>query len=162
MVRPQEPGTHSVAALDYPCSGEDVMASWIQSHYPASQMAVQIVSSASKLTAPFPQIFNKSVNPQGLLQKQVPSTGAVVPPVASVPVLTSLQSSPALGPWMSELRVSASRPDPRRIAPSFLTHGLELSDLQEALEQLNVLAHSYQNENAAIFQSSSDEDDNDY
>lgn len=90
------------------------------------------------------------------------SSTAVAPPVASVPVLTSLQSSPALGPWLSELHVSASHLDPRRIAPSFLTHGLELSDLQEALEQLRVLAHSYHNENSGIFQSSSDEDDNDY
>ncbi|XP_041932515.1 protein misato homolog 1 [Alosa sapidissima] len=159
MVRPQVPGTQPL--LDYPCSGEDILASWIQSHYPASPMAVQIVSSASKLTPPFPQIFNKSVSPQGLLQKQVPSTSAVAPPVVSVPVLTSLQSSPAIGPWLSELHIAASRLDPHRIASSFLTHGPEPSDLQEALEQLRVLAHCYHNENSGLFHSSSEDDDND-
>ncbi|XP_031441630.1 protein misato homolog 1 [Clupea harengus] len=158
LVRPRVPGRQPPSALDYFCNGEEILASYIQSHYPASPMAVQTVSSASKLTPPFPQIFSKSMGPQGLLHQQV-RTKAVVPPVVGVPVLTSLQSSPALGPWLSELHIAASRLDPRRIAPSFLTHDLEHSDLQEALEQLRVLAHCYRNDNSGMRNSSSDDDD---
>ncbi|KAM9414785.1 protein misato homolog 1-like [Salvelinus alpinus] len=46
-----------------------------------------------------------------------------------------------LGP--SELQRGASALDPRRIAPSFLSQGPELTDFQESLEQLHLLARCY-------------------
>lgn len=74
-------------------------------------------------------------------------------------MLTSLQSSPALGPWLSELHRGVSTLDPRRIAPSFLSQGPELTDFQESLEQLRLLARCYRNDSGGVMRSSSEEDD---
>ncbi|KAL2080704.1 hypothetical protein ACEWY4_024497 [Coilia grayii] len=160
LVRPHVPSSQPSSVLDYISNEEDILASCIQSHYPASPMAVQCVSSASKLTPPFPQIISKSVNPQGLLWN-VQTISAAAPPVMGIPVLTSLQSTPTLGTWLSQLQTTASRLDLRRIAPSFLAHGPELSDIQEALEQLRVLAQNYCSDNSSKFSLSSEDDDND-
>ncbi|XP_063041591.1 protein misato homolog 1 isoform X2 [Engraulis encrasicolus] len=164
LVRPHVPGTPASAALDY-FSDEDILASYLQPHYPSSPMAVQYVPSASKLTPPFPQIFSQSVNPQGLLwnvrNMSAAAAAASPPPVLSVPVLTSLQSSSALGTWLSQLQSTAGRLDLRRIAPSFLAHGPELSDIQEAMEQLRDLAHNYSGSDSGKLQSSSEDEDTD-
>lgn len=79
--------------------------------------------------------------------------------VSSVPVLTSLQSSPALGPWLGELHHGASAFDIRRVAPSFLSQGPEMADFQEALEQLRVLARCYRDDSGGATRSSSEEED---
>ncbi|CAB1351023.1 unnamed protein product [Coregonus sp. 'balchen'] len=118
-----------------------------------------LVSSPSKLTPPFPQIFSQSLGPQGFLQSQAPPLNNRSRAVSCLPVLTSLQSSPALGPWLSELQRGASALDPRRIAPSFLSQGPELTDFQESLEQLRLLALCYHDDSGGMMRSSSEEDD---
>lgn len=84
------------------------------------------------------------------------NSSAAARPVSSLPVLTSLQSSPAAGLQLSELQKACSALEIRRVAPSFLSHGLELSELTEAMEQLHDLALCYQHNQ---HHSSSDEDD---
>lgn len=151
--------------------------------------ALQLVSSPCKLTPPFPQIFSHSVGAQGFLQSQPPplscrfislkhipvclifvvfealdvisSPAAPAPTVASVPVLTSLQSSPALGSWLSELQRGVSAFDIRRVAPSFLSQGPEMADYEEALEQLRLLSRCYRDDSDGVMRSSSEEDDDD-
>ncbi|XP_045077892.1 protein misato homolog 1-like [Coregonus clupeaformis] len=78
--------------------------------------------------------------------------------VLSVPVLISLQSSLALGSWLSELQRGASALDPHRIAPSFLSQEPELTDFQESLEQLRLLCHCYSDDSGGMMRSSSEED----
>lgn len=75
--------------------------------------------------------------------------------------MTSLQSGPALGPWLSELHGGASGSDIRRMAASFLSHGPEMADYQEALEQLCLLARCYRDDSGGVMRSSSEEDDDD-
>ncbi|XDV33543.1 hypothetical protein PO909_003923, partial [Leuciscus waleckii] len=158
LVSPVLPGVEPPSPLHYECSGEDVLAAYVRSRYPSSPLAVQLLSSPSKLTPPFPQIFSPALGPQGFLQNR--SDPADTPPqrVSSLPVLTSLQSGRAVGLQLSELQKACSALDLRRVTPSFLSHGPEFSELTESLEQLRTLALCYRQDRS---RSSSDEDDED-
>lgn len=79
--------------------------------------------------------------------------------MSSAPVLASLQSGPALGSWLTELHRGVSALDLRRLAPSFLSEGFEISEYQEALEQLRVLAQCYRDDSGGVMCSSEDDDD---
>ncbi|KAM7373485.1 hypothetical protein PAMP_008332 [Pampus punctatissimus] len=161
LISSLAPGTQPPSPLHSLPSGEDVMSSYIRSFYPTAPLALQLVSTPSKLTPPFPQIFSQAVCAQGFLQSQTPSPGSPAPVVSSVPVMTSLQSGPALEPWLSELHRAASTFDIRRVAPSFLSQGPEMADYQEALEQLRLLARCYRDDSSGVMRSSSEEDDDD-
>ncbi|XP_072564468.1 protein misato homolog 1-like isoform X1 [Paramormyrops kingsleyae] len=155
LVSTLTPGTQPPSPLHSARCGEEVVASYVSSYYPASPLAVQLVSSPSKLTSPFPQLFHQTLSPKGFLQSETTSSPSVV---ASVPVLSSLQSSPALGPWLAALQQGACALDLRRVAPSFLSQGPEHVEMQETLEQLINLAHCYHHDNSGT---SSDDDDDD-
>lgn len=75
--------------------------------------------------------------------------------------MTSLQSGPVLDTWLSELHHRTSTFDIRRVAPSFLSHGPEIDDYKEALEQLRLLARCYRDDSGGVMRSSSEEDDDD-
>ncbi|MEQ2169794.1 hypothetical protein GOODEAATRI_028796, partial [Goodea atripinnis] len=125
------------------------------------RLALQLVSSPSKLTPPFPQIFSQSLDAQGFLRSEAPPPGALGPVISSVPVMTSLQSGPALDPWLSELHRATSAFDIRRVAPSFLSQGPEMAEYQEALEELRLLARCYRDDSSGVMRSSSEEEDDD-
>lgn len=95
------------------------------------------------------------------LKNELCLCAALAPVVSSAPVMTSLQSGPALGPWLSELHRCASALEIRRAAPSFLSQGLEMADYQEAMEQLRLLALCYRDDSSGTMRSSSEEDDDD-
>ncbi|XP_043089010.1 protein misato homolog 1 isoform X2 [Puntigrus tetrazona] len=160
LVSPLLPGTEPPSSLHLERSGEDVLTAYLRSHYPSTPLAVQLLSSASKVTPPFPQIFSPSLSPQGFLQNQNPSAADYTPspPLRCLPVLTSLQSSPAVGLQQSELQKACAALDLRRVAPSFLSHGPEPAEVSESMEQLRSLAHCYRLDRC---HSSSDEDDED-
>ncbi|TKS88752.1 Protein misato -like protein 1 [Collichthys lucidus] len=159
LISSLAPGVKPPTPLHSLHSGEDVLASYISSFYPTCPLTLQMVSTPSKLTPPFPQIFSQAVGAQGFLQSQPPLTGSPAPLVSSVPVMTSLQSSPVLGSWLSELHRGASALDIRRVAPSFLSQGPELADYNEALEQLRLLSRCYRDDSGGVVRSSSSEDD---
>uniref|UniRef100_A0A3Q3LF75 Protein misato homolog 1 n=1 Tax=Mastacembelus armatus TaxID=205130 RepID=A0A3Q3LF75_9TELE len=161
LISSVAPGTKPPSPLHSLHSGEDVLASYIRSFYPASPLALQLVSAPSKLTPPFPDIFSQSLSDQGFLSNHFAPLGSPAPVVSSVPVMTSLQSGPALGPWLSELHRGASAFDIRRMAPSFLSQGPEVADYEEALEQLRLLARCYRDDSGGVLRSSSEEDDDD-
>ncbi|XP_038133828.1 protein misato homolog 1 [Cyprinodon tularosa] len=161
LISRPSPGIKPQTPLHTLHSGEDVLAAYVSSFYPSAPLALQLVSSPSKLTPPFPQIFSPSLDAQGFLRSLAPPPGAPSPPISSVPVLTSLQSGPALHPWLSELHRSASAFDIRRLAPSFLSQGPEMADYQEALEDLRLLARCYRDDSSGAMRSSSEEEDDD-
>ncbi|KAK7898475.1 hypothetical protein WMY93_019328 [Mugilogobius chulae] len=140
-------------------SGEDVLASYLSSFYPNTPLALQLVSTPSKLTAPFPQMFNPTLDTNGFLHSQTPPAGSAVPSVSSAPVLTSLHSGPALGLWLSDLHRVVSSFDVRRVAPSFLSQGLEEGDYREALEQLKLMSRLYRDDSGGTTRSSSEDED---
>ncbi|KAM3857945.1 protein misato homolog 1 [Diretmus argenteus] len=159
LVSSLAPGAPPLTPLHSLHSGEDVLATYISSFYPTTALDLQLVSTPSKLTPPFPQIFSQSLSAQGFFQSQAPPPGALAPAVSSVPTLTSLQSGPALGPWLAELHRGTSTLDIRRVAPSFLSQGPEMADYQEALEQLRLLARCYRDTSGGVAQSSSSSED---
>ncbi|XP_034747657.1 protein misato homolog 1 isoform X1 [Etheostoma cragini] len=157
LISSLAPGTQPPTPLHSLHSGEDVLASYIGSFYPTAPLALQLVSTPSKLTAPFPQIFSQSLGSEGFLQSQPPPPGSPAPVVSSAPVMTSLQSGPAVGSWLSELHRGARTLDIRRVAPSFLSQGPEMAEYEEALEELRLLARCYRDDSG--MHSSSEEDD---
>nr|XP_057903244.1 protein misato homolog 1 [Doryrhamphus excisus] len=162
LVSSGAPGTEPRSALHNLHSGEDVLASYISSFYPTAPLAVQLVSSPSKVTPPFPHIFSQCVNNRGLVHdQQPPSLSSATSAVSSVPVITSLQSGPVLDPWLSDLHRSVSAFDIRRVAPSFLAQGPEMADYSEVLEQLRLLARRYRDDSRGMTRSSSEDDDDD-
>lgn len=161
LISALPPGTPPPSPLHSLHSGEDVLNSYLSSFYPNTPLALQLVSTPSKLTAPFPQMFNPTLDANGFLQSQTPPAGSQVPLVSSAPVLTSLQSSPGVGSWLSDLHRSVSSFDIRRVAPSFLSQGLEEADYQEALEQLKVLSRRYRDDSGGVTRSSSEDEDDD-
>ncbi|XP_041867938.1 protein misato homolog 1 [Melanotaenia boesemani] len=161
LISRLSPGIKPPTPLHGLHSGEDVLATYIRSFYQSSPLAVQLVSSPCKVTPPFPQIFHPSLGPRGFLQSPLPPPGSPAPPVSSVPIMTSLQSGPAIDPWLSELHRAATAFDIRRVAPSFLSQGPEMADYEEALEQLHLLARRYRDDSGGVMHSSSEEDDDD-
>lgn len=153
------PGAKPPSPLHSLHSGEDVLASYIRSFYPSTPLALHLVPTPSKLTPPFPQIFGRSLGDRGFLLSQTLAPSHAPASVSSVPVLTSLQSGPALESWLSDLRRAAGAANVRRAAPSFLSQGPELTDYQEDLERLRRLARRYRDDSGGATRSSSSEDE---
>lgn len=152
------PGIEPSSSLHLERSGEDVLAAYVRLHYPSTPLEVQLLSGASKVTPPFPQIFSPALSPQGFLQNQTAADYTSSQPVVGLPVLTSLHSSPAVGLQLSELQKACAALDLRRVAPSFLSQSLEPAEVSESMEQLHSLAQCYRHD---LCRSSSDEDDDD-
>ncbi|XP_016309052.1 protein misato homolog 1 [Sinocyclocheilus anshuiensis] len=154
LVSPLLPGTEPPSSLHSERSGEDVLAAYVRLHYPSTPLG------ASKVTPPFPKIFSPALSPQGFLQNQNQTAADYTSsqPVVGLPVLTSLQSSPAVGLQLSELQKACAALNLRRVAPSFFSHGPEPAEISESMEQLRRLAHCYRLD---LRRSSSDEDDED-
>ncbi|XP_046714871.1 protein misato homolog 1 isoform X1 [Silurus meridionalis] len=142
------PGTEPSSILHSAQSGEDVLGTYLTTHYPSTPLAIQLLSSPSKVTPPFPQIFNPILDSQGFLQNQTSSTVAS-PPVLSLPVLSSLQSSSSISHFLAELQKSCSAIDLRRISPSFLSPD-DQTEMAESLEQLRTLAHCYRDDSGGL------------
>ncbi|XP_034400667.1 protein misato homolog 1 [Cyclopterus lumpus] len=159
LVSSLAPGTQPDSPLHGLHSGEDVLESYIRSFYPTSPLALQLVSTPSMLTPPFPQIFSQSLGAQGFLQSRSPPPGSRAPAVSSAPVMTSFQSGPAVGSWLSELHRGASALDIHRVAPSFLSQGPEMADYREALEELRLLGRCYRDDSSGVTHTSSEEED---
>ncbi|XP_068431087.1 protein misato homolog 1 [Clinocottus analis] len=161
LVSSLAPGTQPASPLHGLHSGEDVLASYIQSFYPTSPLALQLLSTPSMLTPPFPQIFSQSLGAEGFLQSRSPPPGGRPPAVSSAPVLTSFQSGPNVGSWLSELHRDAGALNVCRVAPSFLSQGPEMADYKEALEDLRKLGRCYRDDSGGVTHTSSEEDDDD-
>ncbi|KAF4081773.1 hypothetical protein AMELA_G00165080 [Ameiurus melas] len=153
------PVTEHPSNLHCAQSGEEVLNTHLITHYPSTPLAVQLLSSPSKLTPPFPQIFSPKLDSHGLIRSQTSTTEAHLP-VLSLPVLSSLQSSTSVFSFLAELQKSCSAIDLRRVSPAFLTH-CEQSDITENLEQLRTLANCYRDDSGGTVRSSSEDDDDD-
>ncbi|KAG7324689.1 hypothetical protein KOW79_012705 [Hemibagrus wyckioides] len=153
------PGTEPPSILHCAQSGEEVLNTYLRTHYPSTPLAAQLLYSPSKLTPPFPEIFSPKLECQGLIRNE-PSTTAAPQAVLSLPVLTSLHSSSSMSQFLAELQKSCSAVDLRRVSPSFLSHG-DQAEMAESFEQLRTLAHCYHDDSGGVVRSSSEDDDDD-
>uniref|UniRef100_A0A669QP34 Misato mitochondrial distribution and morphology regulator 1 n=1 Tax=Phasianus colchicus TaxID=9054 RepID=A0A669QP34_PHACC len=85
---------------------------------------------------PYPHIFSSLLSRQGFLLDDLST-------VESIPVLTSLQSSPALRTLLSDLCKDLQKLGTRRCA-SFFAAGVEEDDFHEAFQELRTLSQCYE------------------
>uniref|UniRef100_A0A8C3L4E7 Misato mitochondrial distribution and morphology regulator 1 n=1 Tax=Chrysolophus pictus TaxID=9089 RepID=A0A8C3L4E7_CHRPC len=90
---------------------------------------------------PYPHIFSSLLSRQGFLLDDLSSYSAAA--VESIPVLTSLQSSPALRTLLSDLCKDLQKLGTRRCA-SFFAAGVEEDDFHEAFQELRTLSQCYE------------------
>lgn len=90
---------------------------------------------------PYPRIFSPLLSRQGFLPDDLSSYSAAA--VESIPVLTSLQSSPVLRTLLCDLCKDLQKLGTRRCA-SFFAAGVEEDDFHEALQELRTLSQCYQ------------------
>uniref|UniRef100_A0A8C5J2C8 Misato mitochondrial distribution and morphology regulator 1 n=1 Tax=Junco hyemalis TaxID=40217 RepID=A0A8C5J2C8_JUNHY len=133
-------------------SPEQVLRQYLHTQFPGAFSTAHVLRQPCPTRAPFPQFFSPLLSPRGFLGDRARGSSAAV---GSVPVLAALQSCPALRALLSGLGRELR---PRRWGSS-CTAGLELDDVQEALEELRSLAQCY--ETGAAADGSQDEADSD-
>ncbi|XP_058677913.1 protein misato homolog 1 [Ammospiza caudacuta] len=134
-------------------SPEQVLQHYLHMQFPGAFSTAHVFQQPCHTQAPFPQFFSPLLSTRGFLQDRARGSSSAA--VGSIPVLAALQSCPAVLGLLSglcrELR-------PRRWGGSCAA-GLELDDVQEALEELRSLAQCYETGPAA--DGSEDEADSD-
>ncbi|KAM3656958.1 protein misato homolog 1 [Ammospiza maritima maritima] len=134
-------------------SPEQVLQHYLHMQFPGAFSTAHVLQQPCHTQAPFPQFFSPLLSTRGFLRDRARGSSSAA--VGSIPVLAALQSCPAVLGLLSglcrELR-------PRRWGGS-CTAGLELDDVQEALEELRSLAQCYETGPAA--DGSEDEADSD-
>ncbi|XP_026513895.1 protein misato homolog 1 isoform X2 [Terrapene carolina triunguis] len=132
------PGSQPKSALHVCETGEEVLGSYLHARCPGTFSTSYLIQGPCKVLPPYPQFFSALLNKQGFLLDKLPSCSTV----ESIPVLTALQSSPALYSALYSLYKELHRVDIRRWA-SFFSAGIELYDFQEALHELRTLSQCY-------------------
>ncbi|XP_026513896.1 protein misato homolog 1 isoform X3 [Terrapene carolina triunguis] len=133
------PGSQPKSALHVCETGEEVLGSYLHARCPGTFSTSYLIQGPCKVLPPYPQFFSALLNKQGFLLDKLPSCSTAV---ESIPVLTALQSSPALYSALYSLYKELHRVDIRRWA-SFFSAGIELYDFQEALHELRTLSQCY-------------------
>ncbi|XP_038238628.1 protein misato homolog 1 isoform X2 [Dermochelys coriacea] len=132
------PGSQPKSALHVCETGEEVLGSYLHARCPGTFSTSHLLQGPCKVLPPYPQFFSALLNKQGFLLDKLPSCSMV----ESIPVLTALQSSPALYSALNSLYKELHRVDVQRWA-SFFSAGIELYDFQEALHELRTLSQCY-------------------
>ncbi|XP_043357701.1 protein misato homolog 1 isoform X3 [Dermochelys coriacea] len=133
------PGSQPKSALHVCETGEEVLGSYLHARCPGTFSTSHLLQGPCKVLPPYPQFFSALLNKQGFLLDKLPSCSMAV---ESIPVLTALQSSPALYSALNSLYKELHRVDVQRWA-SFFSAGIELYDFQEALHELRTLSQCY-------------------
>ncbi|XP_067878963.1 protein misato homolog 1 isoform X2 [Heterodontus francisci] len=133
------PGVKGASILHTCPTGEDVLSTFLHSHFPTTMSAVHLAQTPCKVTTPYPQFFTPSFNKWGQLTASGLSSASAV---ESIPVLTALQSSPVLHSVLHNLYREVSRLNLRKFS-TFLSAGTELDDFKEVLEELRSLSQCY-------------------
>ncbi|XP_062897927.1 protein misato homolog 1 [Mobula hypostoma] len=133
------PGVKGPSILHSCPSGEDVLETFLQHHFPAAVRAIHLVQTPCRVTTPYPQIFSDSFNKRGQLVGGSLSSGNAV---QSIPVLSALQSTATTYHGLHALYHEVSRLNLQRFS-TFFSAGTELDDFREALEELRTLAQCY-------------------
>ncbi|XP_069796670.1 protein misato homolog 1 [Narcine bancroftii] len=132
------PGVMGPTILHRCPSGEEVLNTFLQGHFPAAISAVHMAETPCRVTTPYPQIFTPSFNKHGQMTRRPTSASAV----ESIPVLTALQCSAATHSVLQNLHHEVSRLNLSRFS-TFFVAGTELEDFREVLEELRTLAQCY-------------------
>ncbi|KAL3866642.1 hypothetical protein ACJMK2_043926 [Sinanodonta woodiana] len=127
------------AALWNCTSVEDVLQVYLHEKCPGAQNAGHVMKNPFNTGMPYPKIFQKYIGKDGLLQgmERLPTVD-----VGSVPVMTSLQSSPEIEGLLEELYKAAKSLDIKK-HHRYIDAGLDEDEYLETLNSLMSLSRNY-------------------
>nr|XP_054754974.1 protein misato homolog 1-like [Lytechinus pictus] len=136
---------------------EEMLRNYLLSNYPRTLSSGRCVQQPCKTTAPFPHLFNAEVNRDGFLfdEERKKEQG-----VESIPLMTSLQSSPAVKNLLSCLLTEARKLDIHKFH-GYLEEGLEEDEYKEHLNDLEQLIPCYLTELEKEVNDDDDDDEDD-
>ncbi|XP_015740066.1 protein misato homolog 1 isoform X1 [Coturnix japonica] len=156
------PGQQPPSPLHACETAEQVLQCYLHTVFPGAFSASHVLKEPCVTLPPYPCFFSPLLSKQGFLPDDLSnySTAGNVErsnkAVESIPVLTSLQSSPALRTLLSDLCKDLQKLGTRRCA-SFFAAGVEEDDFHEAFQELKTLSQCYQ----MGFESGDSEDESD-
>ncbi|XP_060570649.1 protein misato homolog 1-like, partial [Ruditapes philippinarum] len=127
-------------------SKEEVLRNYLTHMSQGNLFATNCLESAIKTKVPYPQIFNENVTSDGLICSTQRPEGKLVD---SVPMLTSLQSTPEAGDVIRQLYESAAKMNIKK-HHRYMSAGLEEDDYQETLDNLKALVTCYKTDAEAL------------
>uniref|UniRef100_A0A669R436 Misato mitochondrial distribution and morphology regulator 1 n=1 Tax=Phasianus colchicus TaxID=9054 RepID=A0A669R436_PHACC len=130
------PGQQPPSPLHACETAEQVLQYYLHTVFPGAFSASHILEQPCVTLPPYPHIFSSLLSRQGFLLDDLST-------VESIPVLTSLQSSPALRTLLSDLCKDLQKLGTRRCA-SFFAAGVEEDDFHEAFQELRTLSQCYE------------------
>ncbi|XP_072050730.1 protein misato homolog 1-like [Amphiura filiformis] len=133
------PGKHPTNNLELCKTGSEMLSLYLSGQYPRSLNSALCVYQASKTVAPYPHIFNENVRHEGYLSNE---TRSQTLGVSSVPMMTSLQSSPTTGHLLAELVKQSQRLDIRKFH-GYVEGGLEPDEFKETMDNLQAMSECY-------------------
>ncbi|NXK53672.1 MSTO1 protein, partial [Chauna torquata] len=122
-------------------TAEQILQRYLHTVFPGAFSTSHVLEQPCITLPPFPRFFSPLLTRQGFLLDKPPSYSAAA--VESIPVLTSLQSSPVLHTLLYSLYKDVQKLDTRRWA-SFFSAGVEQDDFHEALQALRTLSQCYE------------------
>ena len=124
----------------------ELLQNFLAEKYPGSGFMVNCMDTAMKTAAPFPQIFNETVNKNGLMRS---GSDLEKTCVDSVPVITSVQGTPEIQTLVDKLYTTAVKMNIKK-HHRYIAGGLEEDDYSEVLENLKTLAKTYKMNSEAL------------
>uniref|UniRef100_A0A8C2YCX9 Misato mitochondrial distribution and morphology regulator 1 n=1 Tax=Coturnix japonica TaxID=93934 RepID=A0A8C2YCX9_COTJA len=148
------PGQQPPSPLHACETAEQVLQCYLHTVFPGAFSASHVLKEPCVTLPPYPCFFSPLLSKQGFLPDDLSNYSTAA--VESIPVLTSLQSSPALRTLLSDLCKDLQKLGTRRCA-SFFAAGVEEDDFHEAFQELKTLSQCYQ----MGFESGDSEDESD-
>ncbi|NXL89614.1 MSTO1 protein, partial [Alectura lathami] len=135
------PGEQPASPLHACETAEQALQLYLHAAFPGAFSTAHVLEQPCLTPPPYPRFFSPLLTREGFLPDKLSSYSAGA--VESIPVLTSLQSSPVLRPLLCGLYRDLRKVDTRRWA-GFFSAGVEQDDFHEALEELRTLAQCYE------------------
>lgn len=120
-------------------SKEEVLRNYLEHKSSGNLFTANCVQSPVKTAVPFPQMFHENISCDGFVTSYRRSNDRRVD---SVPVMTSLQSTPAAGEVIQHLYEAAAKMNIKK-HHRYMSAGLEQDDYEEVLANLKALAANY-------------------
>ncbi|PIK49991.1 hypothetical protein BSL78_13143 [Apostichopus japonicus] len=133
-------------------SVDEMMKMLVSSLYPRTVSSLLTVNQAAPTGTPYPHLFSPLVSPTGLVGNKPRSADEVV---KSIPLVTSLQSSPATKNLLKKLTSEAKKLDLRK-HHGYFESNMEEDEYHEILNNLDSLCQKY--ETGASSMDDSDDD----
>ncbi|XP_013399730.1 protein misato homolog 1-like [Lingula anatina] len=122
------------------CStADEVLGLYLAEMFPNCISSVKVLQSPCQVTAPYPHMFSRNISSDGYVSQKNRSDSMGV---NSVPVMTSLQSTPTSAKCVQALLKETKKLNISKYN-KFLEAGLEQDDYKECLNSLETLQENY-------------------